>query len=198
MFFIDFMNVTLKNVTSQFFVKSLINLNCHNSRTSYDIDMKFKQQPKLDNRNTMILKRFRDDFILVKYDVIFIFSIYNRFGAIRKPDSACIVLTFSLKTISSRSKVIFNTAFILLLAIFGLNPELLGNADISKTLRVLALQKRFFETTYAFAFMNQISSFKGGVGISFHIRSSPKLWLIIPKTDSATNLLLRIFRKELQ
>ena len=62
-----------------------LKVNCHNSRTSDDIDMKLGPVTKLE-------KFFDDDIMLEHCDVIVIFPIYDQFGAIRsKPDSGRIV-----------------------------------------------------------------------------------------------------------
>ena len=67
--------------------QSFINENCHNSRTSHDIDIKLGLVPKLDKKNTSTSKRFDDDVMPANYDVIVFFPIYGQFAAIRKPDS---------------------------------------------------------------------------------------------------------------
>ena len=71
--------------------KCLIKENCHNSRTSDDIDMKLAPVTKLDKRNKTMSKKCGDDVTSTNCDVIVIFQIYDQFGAIRKPDSRCIV-----------------------------------------------------------------------------------------------------------
>ena len=71
--------------------QSLINKNCHNSRTSNHIDMKLGPVTKLNKRNTTTSKRLHNDVILINCDVIIIFWIYGQFGAIRKPDSGRMV-----------------------------------------------------------------------------------------------------------
>ena len=60
----------------------LMKENCHNSRTSHDTDMKLGPVAKFARRNTVALKKFEDDSISANFDVIFIFSIYDQFGAI--------------------------------------------------------------------------------------------------------------------
>ena len=65
--------------------------NCHNSRTSDDIDMKLAPVTKLGKRNKTTSKKFNDDVMPANYDVLVIFSIYGQFGAIRKPNSGHIV-----------------------------------------------------------------------------------------------------------
>ena len=74
---------------SGFLVKSLIKENCHNSKTSDDIDMKLEPITKLYKRNKTTSKNFDDDVTSKNCDVIVIFSIYGQFGASRKPDSGC-------------------------------------------------------------------------------------------------------------
>ena len=71
--------------------QSLIKVNCHNSRTSDDIEMKLRPVTKLYRRNKTTSKKIDDDLMLVNFDVIVIFPIYEKFGAIRKPDSGCAV-----------------------------------------------------------------------------------------------------------
>ena len=71
--------------------QSLINKNCHNSRTSNHIDMKLGPLTKLNKRNTTTSKKLRNDVTLINCDVIIIFWIYGQFGAIRKPDSGRMV-----------------------------------------------------------------------------------------------------------
>ena len=62
---------------SGFLVKSLINKNGHNSRTSNDIVMKLGPVTKLDKRNRATSKKFVDDFVLTNYDVVVFFPIYG-------------------------------------------------------------------------------------------------------------------------
>ena len=66
--------------------QSFINENCHNSRTSLDIDMKLGSVTKLDKRNTAVSKKIDDDVMLANCEVIVFFPIYVQFAAIRKPD----------------------------------------------------------------------------------------------------------------
>ena len=70
--------------------QSLIKGNCHNSRTSDDIDMKLGPVTKLDKRNKTILKKTDDDVMLGNCDIL-IFLIYSQFRAIWKPDFGRIV-----------------------------------------------------------------------------------------------------------
>ena len=53
--------------------------------------MKFGLVSKLDKRNKTTAKKFDDDIMSVNCDKIVIFPIYGQFGAIRKPDSGCII-----------------------------------------------------------------------------------------------------------
>ena len=62
--------------------QSLIKENCHNSRTSGDIDMKLGPVTKLDKENKITSTKISDTAF---------FPIYGQFGAIRKPDSGRIV-----------------------------------------------------------------------------------------------------------
>ena len=64
--------------------QSLIKENCHNSRTSDDIDMKLRPITKIDKRNKATSKKFDDEVILKSCDVIVIFPIYDQSGAIRR------------------------------------------------------------------------------------------------------------------
>ena len=70
-----------------FLVKSPLNKNCHSSATSNDINMKLRPLSQIEKRNTVISKKFDDEVISVKYDVIFIFPMYGAFAAVRKPDT---------------------------------------------------------------------------------------------------------------
>ena len=67
--------------------QSLIKGNCHNSRTSDDIDMKLGPVTKPDKKSKTRPKKFDDDVISENCDVIVIFWIYGRFGAIQRPNS---------------------------------------------------------------------------------------------------------------
>ena len=71
--------------------QSLIKENCHNSRTSDDIDMKLGPVTKVDKRDKSMSKKFDDDVMSKNCDGIIIFPIYGQFGAIWKPDSGHMV-----------------------------------------------------------------------------------------------------------
>ena len=58
---------------SGFLLKSLINKNGHNSRTSNDIVIKLGPVTKLDKRNRATSKKFDDDFVLTNYNVVVFF-----------------------------------------------------------------------------------------------------------------------------
>ena len=73
------------------FGQSLITRNCHNYRTSDEFDMKLEPVTKLDKKNSIMSKTFDDDAMSENCDVIAIFPIYDKFGAIRKPYSGRIV-----------------------------------------------------------------------------------------------------------
>ena len=60
----------------------IIKGNCHNSRTSGDIDIKIGTVTKLDKKNKKKLKKFNNDVILGNCDIITNFPIYGQFGAI--------------------------------------------------------------------------------------------------------------------
>ena len=57
---------------------SLIKENCHNSRTSDDIDMKLGPVTKLDKRNKTTSKQFDDNITSENCDVSIIFPIYGQ------------------------------------------------------------------------------------------------------------------------
>ena len=67
--------------------QSLIKENCHNSRTSDDIDLKLGPVTKRDKRNKITSKKIDFDVMLKNCDANVIFRIFGKFGAIRRPDS---------------------------------------------------------------------------------------------------------------
>ena len=71
--------------------QSLIKESCHKSRTSDDTDMKLESVTKLDKRNKTTSIKIDDKVMPTDSDDIVIFLIYGHLGAIRKPDSVCIV-----------------------------------------------------------------------------------------------------------
>ena len=71
--------------------QSLIKVNCHNTRTSDDIDINLGPVTKLNKRNKTTSKKFEDDVMSANHDVIIVFPIYCQLGAIRKLDSGRIV-----------------------------------------------------------------------------------------------------------
>ena len=58
-------------------------VNCHNSRTCDDIDMKLGPVSKLEKRNKILSREFDDDVMSVNCEDIVIFSIYSQFGAVQ-------------------------------------------------------------------------------------------------------------------
>ena len=82
------MDKTQTGVITKFRIsgQSLIKVNCHNSRTSDDIDMKLGSVTKFDKKNKITSEKFDNDDML-DGDVIVIFLIHGQFGAILKPDS---------------------------------------------------------------------------------------------------------------
>ena len=66
--------------------QSLIKENCHNSRTSDDIDEKLRPVTKLDKRNKTTSEKFEDDVMSENCDVIVTFRFSCYFGAVRRPD----------------------------------------------------------------------------------------------------------------
>ena len=75
--------------------QSFINKNCHKSRISHDIDIKFGVVTKLDKRNTSTSKNIDDDVMLVNCDVIAFFY----FTANLKPSGSRIPNSGSIKLI---------------------------------------------------------------------------------------------------
>ena len=66
--------------------------------------MKLGPVTKLDKRNRSLSKKIYDDVIPVNCDVIVIFPIFGKFGAIRKPDSGrtvCKIYIFINSNLSS-------------------------------------------------------------------------------------------------
>ena len=58
--------------------QSFIKLNCHNSRTSNNVDMKLRPVTTIDKKNETTLKKFEDDVMSENCDVIVILSIYGQ------------------------------------------------------------------------------------------------------------------------
>ena len=71
--------------------QSLIKVNCLNSRTSGDIEVKLGPVTKLYKRSDTKSKKIDDDVMSTNCDVIVIFQIYGQFGAIGELDSGRIV-----------------------------------------------------------------------------------------------------------
>ena len=69
----------------------LIKRNCHNFRSSDDIDIKLEPATKLDKRNKKPSKTFDHHIMPENCDAIAIFPIYSQFGGTQKLDSRRIV-----------------------------------------------------------------------------------------------------------
>ena len=74
-------------ISGQSFMKE----NCHNARTRDGIDLKLGPVAELDKRNKILSKKNVDNVMSENYNVIVIFPIYWKFGAIWKPSSGRIV-----------------------------------------------------------------------------------------------------------
>ena len=93
--------------------QSLIKENCHNSRTSDDIDRKLRPVYKIDKRNNTKSKKFDVDVMLENCDVIVIIRISGQFGAVQRPDSrhrvgksyVSVIVTFYLTKTANRTKL---------------------------------------------------------------------------------------------
>ena len=84
--------------------QSLIKENCHNSKTSDDVDMKLGLVTKLDKRNKTTSKKFDFDVMSENCDIIVIFRSFGQFEAVRRPDSGhrvCKSYVFSNSNLSS-------------------------------------------------------------------------------------------------
>ena len=64
---------------SRLFIET-IKVNCHNSRTSHDIDMKLGPVTKQDNRNKKTSKNFDDDVMSGNCDVSIFFRLLEIWG----------------------------------------------------------------------------------------------------------------------
>ena len=136
--------------------ESLIKENYHNSKTSDDVRMKLGPVTKLGKRNKGTSKNIDDDVNSVNFLVILIFTIYDQFGAYRKPDFRCLVIFFNSnilpynqrKTGLKNSSTTFTILFwvkVVLLPFF-----LQENADISKIKKALMREAIFSETAYVY------------------------------------------------
>ena len=78
--------------------QSLAKGNCHNSRASYDTDMKLRPATKFNKGNKTKSKNFNDDIISENCDVSAVFPIYSQFGAIESwiPDAWSVKFMFPL------------------------------------------------------------------------------------------------------
>ena len=71
--------------------QSLIKENCHNSKTSDDIDMKLGSVTKFNKRNKTTSNKFGEYVKSKNCEVIVIFPVYGQFGIFWIPDSRRIV-----------------------------------------------------------------------------------------------------------
>ena len=71
--------------------QSLSKVNCHNSRTSNDVDKKLGSVTKLTRETKQRQKNLTMSVMSANCDVVVIFPIYGQSGAIRKLDSGGIV-----------------------------------------------------------------------------------------------------------
>ena len=71
--------------------QSLTKINCHNSRTSDDIDMKLEPVTKLNKGNKTKSKKIEGDAVWANCELIVIFSTYDQLGVVWKPDSRRII-----------------------------------------------------------------------------------------------------------
>ena len=69
-------------ISDQFLIKE----NCHNSRTSDDIDMKLGPVTKRDKRNKTTSKKFGEDVMSAICEVVVIFQAFGQFGAAQRPE----------------------------------------------------------------------------------------------------------------
>ena len=70
--------------------QSIVNENCHHFRTSNDIEIKLGPVTKEGEVN--VKKKLDDDFMLASCDIITIFLIYGKFGAIWVLDSGSVIV----------------------------------------------------------------------------------------------------------
>ena len=70
-------NLDGSNFIFQISRQILINKNCHNSRSSNDIDMKLGRVTKLYKRNTTTVTKSDNDVVSLNFDVIVSIPIYG-------------------------------------------------------------------------------------------------------------------------
>ena len=78
--------------------------------------MKLEPVTKLDKRNKTMSKTFDDDVMSRNCDVIAIFSIYSRFGAIWKLDSGCTVCKIYLQKLKTELKNLWHSSHTIVLS----------------------------------------------------------------------------------
>ena len=131
--------------------------NCHNSRTNDNIEMKLGPVTKPDKKNKATLKKIEDNVISRSCDVVVIFPVFGQYGAIRKPDSGCIIcktyIFINSKLLSyknwKQSYKVSKTALTILLwvKLIFMPKKILffaKNADISKIKRALIPKGIFY------------------------------------------------------
>ena len=124
--------------------QSLIKENCHNYRTSHDIDMKLRPVTKIDKTKKTASKKSGES---ANIDVIVSFSIYGLFGATPKPDSWCCKICIFINTNSLSYKRVKTELKILLHS--SHNIDLGKGTFFKKTMLASAKLKRsWFWKTY--------------------------------------------------
>ena len=130
-----------------FLVKSLINKNCHNSRTSNDADMKLGPLTKIDKKNTVTSRKIYENLVS---EPRFLVNLEQSGTEIRDPSpinlKLSLITTFYLTKTGNRTKK-------------SLTIFLQKNADISKIKGMLVLKGIFSETKYKCVLSYQILSF---------------------------------------
>ena len=129
--------------------QSLINVNCYNSRISYDIDMKLRSATKLDKKDTVTsnkLTMISCRQFVASLSFFRLIANLEQSGS-RIPGAWSVILTSHIK-LSQRYY------FCQKMLIFCKN-----NADISKIKKVLVLKGIFSEIKYVRVLTYQISSF---------------------------------------
>ena len=142
----------------------IVKENCHNSRTSNDIDVKLGSVTKLNKWSKTRSKKFDDDVMTANCDVSVIFLQFianlGPFGS-RIPDESSVKRTFSLKENFYLTKTEKSTLLLWVKVLFlQKNAHFLQkNADISKIRSALELKIIFSETKNVSVVTYQVSSF---------------------------------------
>ena len=118
--------------------------------------MKLGPVTKVDKRNKVTSKNIDTDVNSVNFVVILIFTIYDQFGAYRKPDSRCLVIFFNSNILPyEKPKTGLKNSSTTLTILFWVKVVLLPfflqeNADISKIKKAFMREAIFSETTYVY------------------------------------------------